>query len=83
MDKRVELLLCLTLDAFEEFNELPVLFSKLSQEIRKLNPNIILEISGGITPDNIGNYAKFADVISLGWLTHSTPSKDFSMDVIR
>lgn len=36
MDKRVELLLCLTLDAFEEFNELPVLFSKLSQEIRKL-----------------------------------------------
>lgn len=35
-DGRAELLLCLTLNAFEEFKELPALFSKLSAEIRKL-----------------------------------------------
>jgi nicotinate-nucleotide pyrophosphorylase (carboxylating) len=55
----------------------------ISKEIRKMNPNIILEISGGITPNNIVGYAKYADVISLGWLTHSTPAKDFSMDVVK
>lgn len=35
-DESAELLLCLTLNAFEEFKELPGLFSKLSAEIRKL-----------------------------------------------
>lgn len=54
----------------------------ISTELRNLRPEIILEISGGITPDNIELYAPYADVISLGWLTHSTPAKDFSMEVI-
>ncbi len=35
-DERAELLLCLTLKAFEEFRELPGLFSKLKLRIRKL-----------------------------------------------
>ena len=50
-------------------------------EIKTLRPEILIEISGGITPDNIEAYAPFADVISLGWLTHSAPAKDFSMEV--
>ncbi len=41
-----------------------------------------IEASGGITPDNIEGYAKFADTISLGWLTHSYRSMDFSLEVI-
>lgn len=36
IDARAELLLCLTLNAFEEFRELPLLFSKLKQKARKL-----------------------------------------------
>jgi nicotinate-nucleotide pyrophosphorylase (carboxylating) len=60
----------------------PAQVKKISTVVRNLKPNIILEISGGITPNNIEDYAKYADVISLGWLTHSAPSKDFSMEVI-
>lgn len=53
----------------------------LSTELKKLRPDVTLEISGGITPNNIEGYAPYADVISLGWLTHSTPAKDFSLEV--
>ena len=55
---------------------------KTSIAIKKLRPDVILEISGGITPENIRKYAEFANVISLGWLTHSAPAKDFSLEVI-
>ena len=48
----------------------------------ELGQYITVEVSGGITPDNILDYAKFADVISLGWITHSVPAVDFSLDVI-
>lgn len=41
-----------------------------------------IEASGGITPNNIESYAKFADTVSLGWLTHSYRSMDFSLEVI-
>jgi len=47
---------------------------------RKINPDVIIEASGGITPDNIANYT-FADRISLGMLTHSIKSKDFSLEI--
>ncbi len=63
-------------------NMTPEQVKKLSAELKQLRVEVILEISGGITPDNIENYAPFADVISLGWLTHSAPSKDFSLEVI-
>ena len=36
MDKRAELLLCLTLDTFELFRGLPALFSRLKQKARKM-----------------------------------------------
>ncbi len=42
--------------------------------------NIFIEISGGITKDNIHNYSNLgADVISLGSLTHSVLPIDFSL----
>jgi len=47
--------------------------------IKQLDPKVTVEISGGITPENITDYCRAADVISLGWLTHSVPSVDFSM----
>lgn len=47
-------------------------------------PQIEVEISGGVTLENIGDIAKAcgerrADFISVGRLTHSAPSADFSM----
>jgi nicotinate-nucleotide pyrophosphorylase (carboxylating) len=41
-----------------------------------------IEISGGVTLDNIINYAKLKpDIISIGYLTHSAPSLDFSLKI--
>jgi nicotinate-nucleotide pyrophosphorylase (carboxylating) len=53
----------------------------LAEKIRKINTNVLIEISGGVTPDNIVEYASFADRISLGYLTHSIKSKDFSLEL--
>ena len=53
----------------------------VSKELRKIRPDILIEISGGINPDNIEKYAAAADIISLGWLTHSFKSVDFSMKI--
>ena len=52
-------------------------------KIRKINPDIEIEISGGITPDNIEQYAAHADIISLGWLTHSARACNFSLEIIE
>ncbi len=47
---------------------------------RRLKPEIILEASGGITLDNIAHYAAMGvDWISVGSLTHSVRSLDFSL----
>jgi nicotinate-nucleotide pyrophosphorylase (carboxylating) len=55
---------------------------KITKKIRSLNQNIIVEISGGITSENIKKYASFADRISLGYITHSIRSVDFSLEII-
>jgi nicotinate-nucleotide pyrophosphorylase (carboxylating) len=42
-----------------------------------------IEISGGINLKNIVNYARLKpDIISIGYLTHSAPSLDFSLKII-
>jgi nicotinate-nucleotide pyrophosphorylase (carboxylating) len=55
---------------------------KVAKKIREINQNILIEISGGINPENIVNYASFADRISLGYLTHSIKNMDFSLEII-
>jgi len=55
---------------------------KVAGKVRQIDSNVLIEISGGITVENITNYASFADRISLGYLTHSIKSKDFSLEVI-
>ena len=52
---------------------------KLAKELKKKRPGVLIELSGGIRPDNITEYALAGDIISLGWLTHSVRSIDFSM----
>ena len=54
----------------------------VTKKIKEINPKILIEISGGINNDNIVKYASFADRISLGYLTHSIKSKDFSLEII-
>jgi nicotinate-nucleotide pyrophosphorylase (carboxylating) len=54
----------------------------VTKKVKKINPNILVEISGGITVDNITDYASFADRISLGYLTNSINCKDFSLEFI-
>ncbi|MCX6666621.1 MAG: carboxylating nicotinate-nucleotide diphosphorylase [Euryarchaeota archaeon] len=60
----------------------PKLGKSIAKKIREMDSNIIIEISGGVTPNNIVNYASFADRISLGYITHSTKNKDFSLEII-
>jgi len=55
---------------------------QIAKKIKKINQGIIIEISGGITSENIMKYASFADRISLGYITHSIRSIDFSLEII-
>ena len=51
-------------------------------EEKGLRDNVLVEISGGITEENILDYAPLdVDIISLGSLTHATPSLNFSLDM--
>ncbi|MDO5860760.1 carboxylating nicotinate-nucleotide diphosphorylase [Methanobrevibacter sp.] len=55
---------------------------KVIGELKKLNirQNSLIEISGGITSENILDYADLGvDIISIGALTHATRSLDFSL----
>ncbi len=56
---------------------------KIARKIREINPVILIEVSGGITKDNIDKYASFADRISLGCLTHSIKNIDFSLEIFK
>lgn len=49
-----------------------------------LRNNVIIEASGGINPENITQYALTGvDVISMGFLTHSAPTIDLSLEIIN
>jgi nicotinate-nucleotide pyrophosphorylase (carboxylating) len=55
--------------------------AEVAAAVKAIDPDITLEVSGGITPENCVDHAPYADVISLGWLTHSVRSIDFSLNV--
>jgi nicotinate-nucleotide pyrophosphorylase (carboxylating) len=42
---------------------------------------VLLEVSGGITADNLLEYAAQVDIISLGELTHSVKALDMSLEI--
>lgn len=51
-------------------------------ELRSRGWRGIIEVSGGINPDNVVDYALAGpDVISSGYLTHSVRAKDMSLEV--
>ncbi|MHA1199123.1 MAG: carboxylating nicotinate-nucleotide diphosphorylase [Candidatus Heimdallarchaeaceae archaeon] len=49
-------------------------------KIKEFNPNVLIELSGNITLDNLDQYSiKGVDLISSGSLTHSVKNFDFTM----
>ena len=44
-------------------------------------PRVLIEVSGGINRSNIKDYAGNADIISVGAITHSVKSIDFSLEI--
>ena len=60
----------------------PVATGEVRDHVKAINPRILIEASGNIRPENIPDYVGKADIVSMGYLTHSTPSVQFSMDII-
>ena len=56
---------------------------KAAQIIRDVSPDTLIESSGGINAENVGDYAPYSDIISCGFLTHSAKSLDFSLKVVK
>lgn len=61
-------------------NQTPAEAARLVALARGLRPRCVLEISGGVTLENVRAYAAAgADYISVGALTHSAPAADLSL----
>jgi len=56
-----------------------------SQTLRKAGfSNVLLEISGGITSENLMEYAAAqVDILSLGELTHTVKALDISLEIVK
>ncbi len=63
-------------------NFTPAKAKEAAKEIRAEYPDVAIELSGGITPDNIREFAKAKpDYVSMGMLTSYAKPIDFSMKV--
>jgi nicotinate-nucleotide pyrophosphorylase (carboxylating) len=52
------------------------------EAVRRFGGRVFLEASGGITPENVGEYARTGvHAISVGALTHSAPALDISFEL--
>ena len=51
--------------------------------VKAIDQSITVEVSGGITPKNAKGYAMYADVISMGALTHSASASSFSLHIVE
>lgn len=70
----------LPIDAVLLDNMTPV---QLAEAVRVVNRRVLTEASGGVMPENVAEIARTGvDVISAGWLTHSAPALDFSLDIV-
>ncbi len=63
-------------------NQTPGETQKLVEMARQLNPNVLLESSGGINLSNVREYAETGvDLVSIGALTHSARAMDISFKI--
>ena len=55
--------------------------AKVAEAVKKIDRRILIEISGGVTKDNITDFAATGvDLISSGALTHSVTALDIGLD---
>ncbi|HET6276196.1 MAG TPA: carboxylating nicotinate-nucleotide diphosphorylase [Candidatus Cybelea sp.] len=55
---------------------------QLTEAVRIVDKRVITEASGGVTQANVAEIARTGvDVISVGWITHSAPALDFSLEM--
>lgn len=74
------------LEAVKAGVDVIMLDNRSPEEVKELialiPDNVLIEVSGGLTPDNISGYKGCgADVLSLGWLTHSVKALDISFNL--
>ncbi|CAN5357663.1 carboxylating nicotinate-nucleotide diphosphorylase [soil metagenome] len=63
-------------------NQTPEEAAKLVEMARQLNPNVLLEASGGMDLDKVRSFAEAGvDLISVGRLTHSARAVDISFKI--
>ena len=63
-------------------NQTPEEAAKLVQMARDMNPNVLIEASGGMDLDKVRSYAEAGvDLISVGRLTHSARAVDISFKI--
>jgi len=65
------------------YNFEPAEASRAYNAVKRARNETLVEVSGGITEKNILKYAKRADIISLGALTHSARASNFSLSVVE
>ncbi|MGB1585423.1 MAG: carboxylating nicotinate-nucleotide diphosphorylase [Thermoplasmatota archaeon] len=60
-------------------NQTPATGQAWAKAVWAAHPNVKIEASGGIGPDDVASYG-WADRISLGWITHHAVSLDVGLD---
>jgi nicotinate-nucleotide pyrophosphorylase (carboxylating) len=59
-------------------------FDKIREAVKMINGRFPIEASGGITPENVRDYANYGvDFVSMGYLTHSAKSLDLSLKAMK
>jgi nicotinate-nucleotide pyrophosphorylase (carboxylating) len=57
--------------------------AQLTEAVRIVDKRVVTEASGGVTAQNVAAIARTGvDVISVGWITHSAPALDFSLEMV-
>lgn len=51
----------------------------LTELLKRIEPSLVIEASGGITEQTVAEYAPHVDRVSLGSITHSAPAADVTM----
>ncbi len=56
---------------------------ELAKAVALVARRVVTEASGGVTKENVAAIAAAGvDIISVGWLTHSAPALDFSLEIV-
>ena len=63
-------------------NTSPELTKEIADAVKSVNDRILVEASGNMNLERLKEYVGIADIVSMGCLTHSARSVQFSMDIL-